>query len=288
MKQLLRITKTGLSHWVGDGFPVTNLFNYHDHAPLLSPYLMLDYVKPHAFPPGRHRPGVGEHPHRGIETVTLVFQGELEHRDSRGEGGIIGPGGVQWMTAGAGLVHDERHSESFSAQGGILEMMQLWVNLPASKKMTEPRYQSILSEDIPEVSLVEGAGRLRIIAGTFAGIQGKALTHTPIDIWSGAMARDATVCLPLASGRSALILLRKGSIRINANQNVTRGSLAIFEREHEDIEFQAEAGSEFVLLSGAMIDEPIVGYGPFVMNSEDQIIQAIKDYESGLMGRIKA
>ncbi len=184
MRKVLAVHDPNPPHWVGDGFPVRSIFSYDDLGrETLSPFLMLDYAAPRNFEPATVRRGVGEHPHRGFETVTIVYQGELEHRDSAGNGGRIGPGDVQWMTAASGIIHEEFHSEKFTRSGGRMEMMQLWVNLPAKDKMSPPRYQTLLERDIPSVSLPDGAGRLRVIAGEFAGHQGPAKTFTPINVW---------------------------------------------------------------------------------------------------------
>src|SRR5262249_4812146 len=183
MKKLLKIRKGPATHWVGDGFPVRSMFSYADDDPNLSPFLLLDYACPAEFPPTDVRRGVGEHPHRGFETVTIVYQGEVEHRDSAGHHGKIGSGDVQWMTAASGVVHEEMQGEAFARQGGTLEMVQLWVNLPARFKMASPNYQDILKAQIPEVSLPAEAGVARVIAGDFAGTKGPAHTFTPVNLW---------------------------------------------------------------------------------------------------------
>ena len=168
MKRVLGVYSPPRPHWVGDGFPVRSIFSYHSHSKQLSPFLLLDYAGPAEFPPANQPRGVGQHPHRGFETVTIVYQGEVAHRDSTGQGGVIGPGDVQWMTAGAGILHEEFHSEVFTRSGGELEMAQLWVNLPARDKRTPPGYQAIFAQDIPAVPLPDGAGTVRVIAGEYA------------------------------------------------------------------------------------------------------------------------
>ena len=183
MKKILGVYSAPRQHWVGDGFPVRSLFSHASHGQHLSPFLLLDYAGPTEFQPAQQRRGVGQHPHRGFETVTIVYQGEVDHRDSTGAGGHIGPGDVQWMTAAGGILHEEFHSDAFTRAGGLLEMVQLWVNLPAADKLAEPGYQTLLDADIPTVALAEGAGQVRVIAGEFRGRRGPARTFTPIDLW---------------------------------------------------------------------------------------------------------
>jgi redox-sensitive bicupin YhaK (pirin superfamily) len=183
MKKILGMYSAPAPHWVGTGFPVRSLFSYESHGKQLSPFLLLDYAGPARFPAATKPRGVGEHPHRGFETVTIVYQGEVAHRDSTGQGGVIGPGDVQWMTAGAGILHEEFHSPAFTYQGGELEMIQLWVNLPAADKMTAPSYQGIRSDEIPVVPLADNAGEVRVIAGEFQQHAGAASTYSPMQVW---------------------------------------------------------------------------------------------------------
>ena len=211
MKKILGVHSAPPPHWVGDGFPVRSLFSYTGLGRRLSPFLLLDHAPPTRFEPATRPRGVGEHPHRGFETVTIVYQGGLAHRDSTGAGGEIGTGDVQWMTAGGGILHEEFHSPAFTAQGGTLEMVQLWVNLPAKDKMTPPGYQTLLDADIPVVPLPDGAGRVRVIAGAFDGHAGPARTHTPIDVWDVRIAAGATARLPTVDGLSMLINQAKPS-----------------------------------------------------------------------------
>jgi redox-sensitive bicupin YhaK (pirin superfamily) len=173
MKKILGLYSSPRPHWVGDGCPVRSIFSHASHGDHVSPFLLLDYAGPAEFPPANAPRGVGQHPHRGFETVTIVYQGEVEHRDSTGKGGLIGPGDVQWMTAASGILHEEFHSREFTRKGGILEMVQLWVNLPARDKGASPGYQSLLNREIPEIALADGAGSLRVIAGAFAGRKGR-------------------------------------------------------------------------------------------------------------------
>jgi redox-sensitive bicupin YhaK (pirin superfamily) len=285
-KQLRTVLRSAGGHWVGDGFPVRTLFFYSEMGRELSPFLMLDYAGPREFPPTRERLGVGEHPHRGFETVTIVYHGEVEHRDSSGGGGRIGPGDVQWMTAASGLVHEEFHGRQFSERGGLFEMVQLWVNLPAKDKMSPPRYQSIVNDRIPKVSL-SGGGSLRVIAGEFAEARGPAATFTPINVWDLRLAGKVPIALGVPSGHTTLLVTLRGSIRVNGSQSIGPAEVALFEREGNELRLDSAEGAAALLLSGEPINEPIAGRGPFVMNTQQEISQAIADYQSGRMGHLR-
>lgn len=202
-------------HWVGDGFPVRSLFSYNSLGAHISPFLLLDYAGPHYFEPTTDRRGVGQHPHRGFETVTIVYDGEVEHRDSAGNGGVIGPGDVQWMTAAGGIIHEEYHSPAFAKTGGPFRMIQLWVNLPAKDKMAPGGYQGILDADIPVVDLPGGVGKARIIAGEFGGVKGPARTFTPINVWDVTLVRDADITLDLPEGHTAMLVVLTGHVTVN-------------------------------------------------------------------------
>lgn len=284
MKILQFIHQSSGTHWVGDGFPVRSVFSYDDLGKELDPFLLLDYVAPHEFQPTGERRGVGAHPHRGFETVTLAFQGEVEHRDSSGGGGWIGPGDVQWMTAASGLLHEEYHSEDFARRGGLFEMAQLWVNLPAKDKSAPPRYQTLLKEDIPVVNLPDEGGTVRVIAGSFSGHAGPAKTFTPVNLWEIHLAAGKFVQLLVENGHTTALLVLQGGLVIDGNQRAGEGALAVFEREGNDLVFQAVEDSRLLLMSGEPLGEPIVGQGPFVMNSHAEIHQAFRDFQSGKMG----
>lgn len=268
-------------HWVGDGFPVRSLFSYNDMGADISPFLLLDYGGPYNFAPTTDRRGVGEHPHRGFETVTIVYDGEVEHRDSAGNGGIIGPGDVQWMTAAGGIIHEEYHSPGFAKAGGPFRMVQLWVNLPAKDKMSPSGYQGILNADIPVVDLPDGAGTARIIAGTFDGSTGPARTFTPINLWDVRINRDADVTLDLPEGHTAMLVVLTGHITVNGTQAAGEAEMILLDRQGRDVAIHADGDATLLVLTGEPIDEPIVGYGPFVMNSEAEIRQAVDDFNSG-------
>jgi redox-sensitive bicupin YhaK (pirin superfamily) len=288
-RRVLAVHDPNPPHWVGDGFPVRSIFSYDGLGrEQLSPFLMLDYAAPRKFDPATRRRGVGEHPHRGFETVTIVYQGELEHRDSAGNGGRIGPGDVQWMTAASGVVHEEFHSEKFTRAGGNMEMMQLWVNLPAKDKMAPPRYQTLLAGDIPSVPLPDGAGRLRVIAGEFGGKKGPAKTFTPINVWDLRLNAGKTATLATPDGHTTAIVPMHGRAMINGAQVAGEAQLVIFERSGGEFTISVDSDATLLLLSGEPLNEPVVGYGPFVMTSEREIAQAIRDYQSGRFGSLPA
>lgn len=287
MKQVQRVIRNVAQHWVGDGFPVRSLFSYADRAAETSPFLLLDYGGPHEFAPTDRQLGVGEHPHRGFETVTIVYAGSLEHRDSTGSHGTIGPGDVQWMTAASGVVHAEFHSREFARTGGRFEMAQLWVNLPAREKMSAPRYQEIVDSQIPRKSLAGDAGTARIIAGKWDEVTGPARTVTPLCVIDLRLQAGHDAVLPAPAGHTTILLVQHGRLEING-QSVVAGELAMLTRPEQDVSVSCTDDAMALLLTGEPIDEPVVGHGPFVMNSQDEIRQAIRDYQSGRMGRLPA
>jgi len=285
MKSILQIVRDVAPHWVGDGFPVRSLFSYQ-HGNLFDPFLLLDYAGPYEFAPGEAKRGVGEHPHRGFETVTIVYQGEFEHGDSSGARGTIGPGDVQWMTAAFGVVHEEYHSERFTREGGTLEMVQLWVNLPAKDKSAPPKYQEIVGSAIPTVVLPNQAGIARVIAGQFQDARGPARTFTPMNVWDLRLNAGGHVELSFADGDTAVLVVQIGSVIVNGTEPVTGVELVRFDREGTKISIEAQDDSTVLLLSGQPIGEPVVGRGPFVMNTQAEIQQAIADFQNGRMGRL--
>ncbi|HZV18336.1 MAG TPA: pirin family protein [Sphingobium sp.] len=268
-------------HWVGDGFPVRSLFSYNNLGQHISPFLLLDYAGPHYFEPTMDRRGVGQHPHRGFETVTIVYDGQVEHKDSTGNGGIIGPGDVQWMTAAGGILHEEYHAPGFAKTGGPFRMVQLWVNLPAKDKMAPGGYQGIVAADIPVVHLPNRAGQGRVIAGELLGAKGPAKTFTPINVWDLRLTRDADLTLALPEGHTALLVVLTGHVTVNGSQQAGEAEVVMLSREGSDVAIHADGDTMLLVLTGEPIDEPIVGYGPFVMNTEDEIRQAIDDFNNG-------
>lgn len=281
MKKVLGTYSNPNQHWVGDGFPVRSLFSYNSLGGAVSPFLLLDYAGPHNFAPTDGRRGVGQHPHRGFETVTIVYDGEVEHRDSAGNGGIIGPGDVQWMTAAGGIIHEEYHSPAFAKTGGPFRMVQLWVNLPAKGKMAPGGYQGITAGDIPAVELPDDAGFARVIAGELLGAKGPARTFTPINVWDVRVNRDADLMLDLPEGHTAMLVVLGGHVTINGRDRVGEAEMLLLSREGDTVRIHADDDATILVLTGEPIDEPIAGYGPFVMNSEAEIRQAIDDFNSG-------
>jgi redox-sensitive bicupin YhaK (pirin superfamily) len=284
-KRIRRIPPSPAPHWVGDGFPVRSLFSYRE-AEEFDPFLLLDYAAPYEFGPATAVRGVGEHPHRGFETVTIVYQGELEHRDSSGGHGTIGPGDVQWMTAASGIVHEEFQSERFTREGGVLEMVQLWVNLPARDKKAAPRYQEILASSIPAVALPGEAGQARVVAGEFLGVQGPAKTVTPLAVVDLRLKPERAAVLPVPAGHTTLLVVQRGEIVVNDTERAGEMSLVQFERDGSDIRILAQSDATVLLLHGLPIGEPVAAQGPFVMNTQEDIRESIQAYQSGRMGRL--
>lgn len=275
--------KVNQRHWVGDGFYVHGLLRPSPEMnKYISPFILMDYAAPWEFPKSIKQKGVGEHPHRGFETVTLAYQGEVEHRDSSGGGGVIKPGDVQWMTAGKGVIHDEFHSKDFSQAGGIFEMVQLWVNLPKKYKMVAPKYQGISSENIPKVKLGKKS-ELRILAGEFAGTKGAAETFTKINMYDITSTDEDNISLNLSDGTSTIILVMNGEVELE-NDTFNEKSILIFEHEGESINLKVSKEFKGLVLNGVPIDEPVVAHGPFVMNTKAEINEAIRDFNNGKMG----
>jgi len=286
MRRVLGIYSGSQPHWVGDGFPVRTIFSQESLGRRISPFLMLDYAAPTTFEPAARPRGVGRHPHRGFETVTIVYAGEVEHRDSTGAGGRIGPGDVQWMTAASGIIHEEFHSEKFTREGGTLEMAQLWVNLRARDKNAPAGYQTLLNRDIPSMSLPGDAGLLRVIAGTYAGFTGPARTFSPMDVWDVRIRAGRTATLDLPQDRiTAVILLRK-NVAVYGCETFCDGHLMLLDRGDGGLDLTAKAEATLLVLSGKPIDEPVVAHGPFVMNSVEEIQQAQRDFATGRFGQI--
>lgn len=286
-KQIKKVERTvppPPRHWVGDGF---NVHGFFPHGPLtgkrMSPFFLLDYNALTEFPPREEPFGVGPHPHRGFETVTIAYKGKVEHHDSRGGGGIIGEGDVQWMTAGSGLLHKEFHEQESNREGGPFLMVQLWVNLPAKDKMTPPKYQAITNAEMGRVSLLKG-GEVEIIAGEFNGVKGPATTFTPVHLYNLKPKKGETIKLSFPSGYTTAILAIEGSALINGTEKLPLNNLALLERDGETFTVEALEDGIFLMMSGEPIDEPIAQYGPFLMNTQAEIAQAIDDYQQGKFG----
>lgn len=286
LKKVVGQFDPGSQHWVGDGFPVRNLFPSNGVTDLVNPFLMLDYAGPATFAPSTTPRGVEEHPHRGFETVTIAYQGSVDHRDSAGNAGTIGPGDVQWMTAASGVVHEEKHGRDFTEAGGTFEMVQLWVNLPSAYKMSAPHYQGIVSDDIPVVAVGERS-TARVIAGSLNGTTGPAKTHAPLNVFDVHVgtAGKATVSLP--DGHNAAVVLLRGDVTVNTDTNLKgEAKLALLSPRGSTVELEGSEDSILLILSGEPINEPVVSYGPFVMNTQEEIREALADYRSGKMGHL--
>jgi len=273
-------------HWVGNGFPVRSVFDYNGLGRELSPFLLLDYAAPYQFPPGNEKRGVGGHPHKGFETVTIAYQGEIEHRDSSGGGGKIGAGDVQWMTAGNGIVHEEFHSQDFTRKGGTFQMAQLWVNLRAKDKSAKAGYQTLLKAQIPNIALPQEAGTVRVIAGDYNGRKGAAKTFSPINLWDVNLRAGKSAELPLPDGHTTTFLVLSGEVEVDGERDAGEGDLAIFARAGDGITVKAKTDAKLLVMGGEPFDETVVGHGPFVMNSRAEIQQAFEEYQLGRMGEI--
>ncbi len=285
-KKVLGTYGAGSNHWVGDGFPVRNLFPSNGVDVEVNPFLMLDYAGPSLFKPSAKTPGVGQHPHRGFETVTIAYQGAVGHRDSAGNSGVIYPGDVQWMTAASGVVHEEMHEQEFARKGGTFEMVQLWINLPKADKMSKPRYQAISKSDIPVVALGSGS-QVRVIAGEWNGTKGPALTFTPINLFDVTLKAGERVEVAIPQGHNAAVVLRKGDVSLNETDSLAgEARIATLSAAGEVVTLEAKANSTLLVLSGEPINEPVASYGPFVMNTREELAQAIEDYKAGKMGRL--
>ena len=285
MRQVLSTSKTGPRHWVGDGFPVRSLFSHMGENNSHDPFLMLDYAGPHRFDPADRPRGVDVHPHKGFETVTIVYQGEVEHGDSTGRGGVIREGDVQWMTAADGILHKEFHSQEFTRKGGTLEMVQLWVNLSAKDKSATPGYQSITDAQIPSVALADDAGRLRVIAGSYNSRTGPARTFTPIEVWDLRLNAEKGISLTPPTGQNVTVIVLDGEVTINGSTSLAGPATARLGNEG-GIRIDAATSAKLLILSGEPIGEPVAAYGPFVMNTQAEIHQAIAEFQSGKFGTL--
>ena len=281
MKKLAFIKRSNGQHWVGDGFPVQSIFSYRDIHEEMSPFLLMDYAAPTRFEPTTQRRGVGQHPHRGFETVTIVYDGQVSHHDSTDAGGTIGPGDVQWMTAGSGIVHEEYHGEDYAKKGGPFEMIQLWVNLPAKDKMAAPGYQGITNQQIPEVAVANDAGKVRVIAGEYEGYKGPARTFSPMNVWDIKLNAGGTVTFDLKEGDTTALFVLHGAVKVGDAHTIRASELAVMQRTGTELRLEAQQDTGLLLLNGEPLNESVVGHGPFVMNSWEEINQAIDDYNNG-------
>ncbi len=285
-KWIEKIVTPKEKHWVGDGFHVSTIFSMHSEDPeSISPFLMMDHAAPKYFPPTDAKRGVGEHPHRGFETVTFAIKGEVEHRDSGGGGGTIKTGGIQWMTAGSGVVHDEFHSREFAQKGGDFEMIQLWVNLPSKFKMTEPRYQSFDEGDFPILDQGNHEISIKVIAGIFGTVSSKVKTFSPINMYELNGPPNSKLEIPLPVGSNTLVFQLSGKSSID-DQQIKKGNLALLSKSGETFEIKFLEESKVMILNGEPIGEPVAAYGPFVMNTRQELMEAFRDFQAGKMGQL--
>lgn len=272
-------------HWVGDGFRVSNYFpSGNNFGSRVSPFILMDYAPPYRYAPTHSQQrGVGPHPHRGFETVTLAFAGSVAHHDSAGNTGVIGPGDVQWMTAASGVLHKEYHEREFARAGGTFHMMQLWVNLPKAHKMDLPRYQALTTEQIGRAEIPDEGGQVRVIAGEYKDVKGPAKTFTPINLFDIRLNAGGQVPLSFPAHENTLLLIMQGEVEVSGH-TAKELDLVLFDNEGEEITVRAKQAAHLLLLNGEPIDEPVVQYGPFVMNTEQEIRQAMLDFSNGKFG----
>jgi redox-sensitive bicupin YhaK (pirin superfamily) len=276
-------------HYVGDGFRVHNFIpsGYRLDMERMDPFILLDYNSPFYFPPTDKPRGVSVHPHRGFETVTIAYQGKVAHHDSSGNSGVIGVGDVQWMTAASGILHKEYHEENFSKEGGYFQMAQLWVNLPAKDKMSAPKYQGITNSQIKKYQLADDKGVIEVIAGNYKNIEGTASTFSPINMFNARLEGAAKAEFTFPSTYNTALLVIDGEINVNGTQTIAANHFVLFENEGEDFSIEATKKSTVLILSGEPLNEPIAAQGPFVMNTREEIAQAIKDYNLGKFGYLE-
>ncbi|WP_339902355.1 pirin family protein [uncultured Cyclobacterium sp.] len=276
-------------HFVGDGFRVHNFIpsGYRLDMQRVNPFIMLDYNSPYKFPPSSQPKGVGVHPHRGFETVTIAYKGKVAHHDSSGGGGVIGEGDVQWMTAASGVLHKEYHEEEWSKTGGEFQMVQLWVNLPAKDKMSSPKYQAIKNKEIPRQQLEDNAGEIEVIAGAYKEVQGVASTFTPLHMMNAKLNKGGKVDFDFPAHYNTVLLVLEGSIEINGSEKTPTNHLALMANDGENFTIEASEDSVVLVLSGAPIDEPIAAHGPFVMNTKEELMEAFNDFNNGKFGYLE-
>lgn len=288
-KNVEMIATPSAPHFVGDGFRVHNFIPSYPRMDMkrMDPFIMLDYNSKYDFPPSEDPKGVGVHPHRGFETVTIAYQGKVEHHDSSGGGGIIGEGDVQWMTAAGGVLHKEYHETEWSKKGGIFQMVQLWVNLPAKDKMSKPKYQSIVNSEMAKVTLPDNTGLIEVIAGEYNGTKGSASTFSPLHIYNARLNKGGKVNLHLPSGFNTALLVIEGEIVVNGTEKVETDHLALMANDGEDFSIEATEKAVVLVLSGEPLNEPIAAHGPFVMNTHQELVEAFNDFNTGKFGYLE-
>lgn len=276
-------------HFVGDGFRVHNFIpGIHSLGmQRMDPFIMLDYNSKYVFPPATTPKGVGVHPHRGFETVTIAYKGKVQHHDSGGGGGIIDEGDIQWMTAASGVLHKEYHEEEWSKKGGEFQMVQLWVNLPAKDKMSTPKYQAIKNSDINRYKIDDNGSEVEVIAGEYNNVKGTATTFTPVNLFNVKLNKDAAIELNLPANYNTALLVIEGNIIVNESKNVSTNHLALMANDGERFTIKAADNAVVLVLSGEPINEPIAAHGPFVMNTKQEIMEAFEDFNKGKFGHLE-
>ena len=276
-------------HFVGDGFRVHNFIpsGYRLDMQRMTPFILLDYNSKFKFPPSEVPRGVGVHPHRGFETVTIAYKGKVEHHDSSGGGGVIGEGDVQWMTAASGVLHKEFHEKEWSKIGGDFQMVQLWVNLPAKDKMSKPKYQSITNEQIGKFNLTANGGIVEVISGSYKDVKGPATTFTPVHLMNAKLNKGANTDFSFPSNYNTALLVIEGNISVNEKENISANNFVLFNNDGETFSVEANENSIVLLMSGEPINEPIAAQGPFVMNTRQQLMEAFEDFQNGKFGYLE-
>ena len=287
-KTIQQILPPPAPHMVGDGFRVHNFFPsvYNIGKNRMSPFFMMDYNSKVDFSPRETPRGVGVHPHRGFETVTIAYHGKIAHNDSTGNSGVIGEGDVQWMTAASGILHKEYHEEAFSKKGGPFQMIQLWINLPAKDKMSKPKYQPLTNDQLGKYQLPNDGGVVEVIAGEFKGVKGAASTFTPVEMYNVKLKKGKSVSFDLSENFNTGILVVEGSVKVNG-ENVPTDNFILFKNEGETISVEAAGDSILFVISGEPINEPIAAYGPFLMNTHEELEQALEDFNKGKFGYLE-
>ncbi len=285
-KSVQQILPPPAAHMVGDGFRVHNFFpsGYNMGNKRMSPFFMLDYNSKVEFPPTDTPRGVGVHPHRGFETVTIAYHGKVAHHDSAGNSGIISEGDVQWMTAASGVLHKEYHEKEFAKKGGMFQMVQLWVNLPAKYKMSPPKYQEISNSKMGKYLLPNDGGYVEVIAGELKGIKGAASTFTPLEMYNARLKKGAKLTVNFPANYNTGFVVIEGKVKVNSSQEADVDHFILFKNDGEEITIEPLEDAIILLLSGEPIDEPVASYGPFVMNTQEELVQAVNDFNRGKFG----
>ena len=287
VKQVEMVMSPREPHFVGDGFRVHNFIpgGYGLTMERMDPFIMLDYGSKFYFPASPTKPkGVGVHPHRGFETVTVAYKGSVAHHDSSGGGGVIEEGDVQWMTAASGVLHKEFHSEAFSKTGGDFQMVQLWVNLPAKDKMSKPKYQAISNAQIPKMEVPNNGGIIEVIAGNYNEQNGAASTFTPVHLLNAKLNAGAEANFNFPAHYNTACIVIEGSVIVNGKEEAPLDNFVLFSNTGESFTIKASENSVLLIISGEPIKEPIAAHGPFVMNTRQEIMEAFQDYENGKFG----